>query len=338
MNSYMRNQKIKAEPDSWAKVQEGKLVIENKIFALPNLQLGRELGRGANAVVFEAFDMMLRRQVAVKIWNSRGKQRAQAETSKIAQMHHPLIVATHVMQWVQDHPYSVMELVAGESGKKWLTSNPSIEDRIRVWQLYSRALRYVHSQGAVHGDPHVGNILVYRDTTGHFHNSFSETVAPIGIKVADAGTSEFLSSRSRLLEREAELILETAKRLFHDQNFDNLWSHPPNLNYGQTLNVLDAFVDFINFTVKFPYFDHAAENAEKLVEIVLKVPLFNLDGVLANIKSGSQTTVSRFVRRLRRDLLNLRDWLDWDEGLAQEVKDKYAIVRSAYLNNLESTL
>lgn len=328
------NRQTKAEADSWATVRDGNLVMANKTLSLPGLRLGKELGRGANAVVFDAVDTLLNRSVAVKVWNSKGKRRAQAEASKIARLHHPLVVTTHSIQWIDGYPYSVMELIAGESGKKWLASNPPIRERVRAWELYSRALRYVHSQGAVHGDPHVGNILVYRDTTGHFHDGASDNDTLIGVKVADAGTSEFLATRTKLLKREADLILETATRLFYDQNVDRLWSHPEGLTYQQTLEVLDSLAKFIKFTTEFPSSDWAAENAEKLVRFVLDVPLFNLDGVLENIRSHRQTTCERFSRRLSRELLNLRDWLDVD-GLTQEVREKYLAARSAYFTSMQ---
>jgi len=324
----------KASGDGWATTQDGKLGIAGKTLQLPNLQLRRELGRGANAVVFEAFDMTLSRPVAVKVWNSHGRQRAHAETSKIAKLQHPLVVTTHSLQWAEGHPYAVMELVAGQSGKNWLATNPPIKDRARVWKLYSRAMRYVHEQGVVHGDPHTGNILVFPDVTGYFHDGTSDGTIPIGIKVADAGTSEFFFSRKKILKRESELILETAKRLFHDQDIDSLWSHPPNLTYQATLKVLDALAEYIAFTVEFPYSDHAAENAEILVRFALATPLFNLDGVLANIKNGHQTTVARFANRLNRDLLGVHDWARGSGVVGGATRDKYAEARAAYLQAL----
>lgn len=43
---------------------------------IPGFTIIREVGRGANAVIYEAVDVLLNRRVAVKVWNARGMSRA----------------------------------------------------------------------------------------------------------------------------------------------------------------------------------------------------------------------------------------------------------------------
>src|SRR5437879_13579936 len=99
----------------WAAIEGDSVVIDDKPVRFPGLSFVDEAGRGANAVVFEAIDQALNRRVAVKVWNALGVKRAQHEISKIAQLNHQLIVATHQFGRVEGHPYAVMEVVAGHS-------------------------------------------------------------------------------------------------------------------------------------------------------------------------------------------------------------------------------
>lgn len=124
--------------------------VEGKQIEIPHFEIMREIGSGANGTVYEARDALLGRLVAVKIWNVRGRSRAQSETAKIAGLSHPLVVTTHLFGVVDEHPYAVMELVPGMSGKKWMRTSPAVQTRVEVWRMYVRALRYLHSTGIVH--------------------------------------------------------------------------------------------------------------------------------------------------------------------------------------------
>jgi serine/threonine protein kinase len=130
---------------------------------IPHFEILRKIGNGANGTVYEARDMLLGRSVAIKIWNARGSAQAQSEAAKIAGLNHPLVVTTHAFGTVDKRPFAVMELVPGVSGKEWMRSAPDVKRRITVWGLFERALRHLHSVDIVHGDPHLGNIIVFED-------------------------------------------------------------------------------------------------------------------------------------------------------------------------------
>lgn len=146
---------MKRRPSSQIR-NEGVSIIDAEIL-IDGFELLEELGSGANGTVFRATDTLLRRDVAIKVWNLNGLERSRDEISKIAQFQHPLIVSTYRFDYAGDVPYAVMELVEGMTGKEWLKKGPDLRARMRFWGRYSEALGILHRSGTVHGDPHLGN-------------------------------------------------------------------------------------------------------------------------------------------------------------------------------------
>ncbi len=262
--------------------------------------------------------------------------RALHETAKIAQLNHPLIVATYQFQLVEQFPYSVMELVAGSSGKEWLQGNPTMEARTLLWKLYSRALRFIHGTGEIHGDPHLGNVLVFPDPGNIYGHDMDSDNSPFSIKVADTGTSVFWSKRADILRREANLMYETARKLFLDGSSDRLWFHPSGLSYEQTLNILDVLCEYFSQLSGFIDHDRAAQNAENLVVTLMKAPLFELDAVTSQIRQTGATTISRFARRLNQKIFNLRDLFDGNDTIDEQTKVRYQAIQRVFIDSLRS--
>ncbi len=204
---------------------DGAVLVGKDVRRIPGYRLVRELGVGANAVVFEAEDEALGRRVAVKIWNARGVARAKDETTKIANLAHPQIVSTFQFSEVDGHPYAVMELIRGTTAKEWLRGKPSVDARVLVWTLYSKALRYIHDRGVLHGDPHLGNLLVFSDNENAYGHATPYGEERISVKLADTGTSRVWTSRRNFVRRETAVIYESARKLFSDQKVASIWLH-----------------------------------------------------------------------------------------------------------------
>jgi serine/threonine protein kinase len=218
-------------------------VIEGKRLTLPGLSLAKEVGRGANAVVFEALDDDLHRPVAVKVWNARGTDRAQIETTKIARLNHPFILTVHRFGVIEGHPYAVMELVSGVTGKEWLQSPRSVDERLEVWRMYADTLAFIHAQGLLHGDPHLGNVLIFEDSVGRFAG-LNPQKHPFALKIADMGTSAFWTDHGAFERREAQIIVETMGRLFPDRalHLDRL---KPGLSHQDSLELMDRIAVYL---------------------------------------------------------------------------------------------
>ncbi|WP_139462648.1 protein kinase domain-containing protein [Aeromonas veronii] len=308
----------------WIKLESGELFIDGKLIVIPNYMIIDELGQGANAIVFRAYDIYLKRDVAIKIWNNRGKVRAQEEAIKIAKFKHPLVVETYHFNMVGDCPYSVMELVLGQSGKKWLETPQTLSNRIEVWRLYFEALSVIYKNRENHGDPHLGNVLITQDLRQN-----------VTIKLADAGTSNLRGDKDKLMSRESKIIYETVCKLFPEFDLTLLWAQPKNATHLQTLEFLNSLVDYLKILDDKSAYDWAAHFANKLVDIVFKVPLFDIDEMVRLIEEHIKIG-SRFTLYFNRRLINARrdDIKDEYYSITCETRSGYQAMQQIFLKKL----
>ena len=134
-------------------------------------RLGREIGSGGMASVFEAEDTLLGRRVAVKMLHPRHVEdativaRFDREARAIATLSHPGVVSVFdVGREGPSQPFIVMEYVTGESVKQLLAHGPlSVDQTIDIGVQIASALDYVHQAGIVHRDVKSQNIVVGSD-------------------------------------------------------------------------------------------------------------------------------------------------------------------------------
>ena len=143
-------------------------------------ELGRLLGRGGMADVYEARDLRLGRTVAVKMLRpdmARDRQfrvRFEREARAVAGLSHPSIVAVYDTGEHESDaggpqpvevPYIVMELVTGETLRELVRAGTlSIDESVEYVLGVLSALEYSHRQGIVHRDIKPANVMVCRDT------------------------------------------------------------------------------------------------------------------------------------------------------------------------------
>lgn len=302
------------------------VTIKGQQIKIPNFEIMREIGSGANGTVYEARDALLGRLVAVKVWNVRGRLRAQSETAKIAGLSHPLVVTTYMFGMVDEHPYAVMELVPGMSGKQWMRAAPAVQTRVEVWKMYVRALRHLHSTGIMHGDPHLGNLIVFKDESEAFTSRNWRGEPAVAMKLADIGTSEFWERPSDFADREARLILETATRMFKAERFNALADGLDGLGFAEMLTVCDSVVECISTLNGLPDDDAYSLVAGALVNIVMKTPMFDLDELYQQAFESPMTQVRRVVTRLNGALLGFSEqyWHNGNEEITEETRLLYS--------------
>ena len=143
-------------------------------------ELGRLLGRGGMADVYEARDLRLGRTVAVKMLRpdmARDRQfrvRFEREARAVAGLSHPSIVAVYDTGEHEPDgpgpqpvalPYIVMELVTGETLRELVRGgNLTVDESVEYVLGVLSALEYSHRQGIVHRDIKPANVMVRRDT------------------------------------------------------------------------------------------------------------------------------------------------------------------------------
>ncbi|HSD61073.1 MAG TPA: serine/threonine-protein kinase, partial [Burkholderiales bacterium] len=132
------------------------------------------VGEGGVAVVFQAYDPVIQRTVALK---ALGKallapaerdfivERFRREAQAAGRLVHPNIVAIFEYGEDPDYAFIAMEFVTGETLDHYLSRNPR-PDTMWVRDFAAQlldALEYSHSHGVVHRDIKPANILVTRE-------------------------------------------------------------------------------------------------------------------------------------------------------------------------------
>ena len=132
-------------------------------------ELVNELGKGASATVYRAYDQALERDVALKIVSPALANdpdfvsRFQREARLAARMQHPNIVPVHDVGRTEDgRPFIAMTLIEGTGLDAVIRSHGAmaLPEAIRVLSELGSALDYLHGQGLVHRDVKPSNTLV----------------------------------------------------------------------------------------------------------------------------------------------------------------------------------
>lgn len=127
------------------------------------------LGSGGMAVVYNAFDQRIERNVAIKVIlpSKRSSQvfqeQFEREARALANLTHTNIVKVLDYGIEQGQPYLVMEYVQGGTLKQAIKESIHWQKAAEILAPIARALDYVHAQKIVHRDVKPSNILLDED-------------------------------------------------------------------------------------------------------------------------------------------------------------------------------
>jgi serine/threonine protein kinase len=125
-------------------------------------RLRRQLGAGASGVVFDAFDVQLRRGVALKLLSPSCEVHALREARAMASISHPNVLPIYDAGATSEAAYLAMELIEGSTLREWAKTPRTTEEV--VWTLIQagRGLAAAHAAGVLHRDFKPANVLIDR--------------------------------------------------------------------------------------------------------------------------------------------------------------------------------
>lgn len=134
-------------------------------FNIGRYEILGEIGRGAMATVYKAFDPRIKRELAIKILrpehcvNQDFRNRFLRETKAVGKLNHPNIVKIYDVGEYNDQPYIAMELLTGQFLDKSIEQRRfSVEETRQVGIQLASALERAHGFGVIHRDIKPANI------------------------------------------------------------------------------------------------------------------------------------------------------------------------------------
>ena len=129
--------------------------------------------------VYRAFDVRLRRDVAIKVTGERFSERFDREVRTVAALNHPNICTLHDV----GPNYLVMELIDGETLRQSFRHPLPLSRSLAIARQVLEALSAAHRAGVVHRDLKPENVMVRSD--GY-------------VKVLDFGVAKWLPTTREL--------------------------------------------------------------------------------------------------------------------------------------------
>lgn len=146
------------------------LFTERSSNKIQNYFLGKEIGKGAYAVVKYAIHRASNRKVAIKIYDkakfqdSSRLRNAQREIQILKKLNHSNVLKMYEAIETEEHLYLVLELISGFSLNDYVKKFPerrlAESDACKIFYQIIQALEYCHNNEVTHRDIKFDNVLL----------------------------------------------------------------------------------------------------------------------------------------------------------------------------------
>jgi serine/threonine-protein kinase len=160
---------------------EGSISIENfreptlEVFPVANwdrYEFEKYLGEGGMGRVFKAFDLRLRRNVALKFMTGTAVVRTKRlirEAQALARIHHDNVCQVYEIGEVEGHLYIAMQYVDGITLNHADVDSFSLREKVRIMMETAEGLHAAHQTGIIHRDIKPANIMIHKTDDGPWH-------------------------------------------------------------------------------------------------------------------------------------------------------------------------
>jgi serine/threonine protein kinase len=190
--------KISLSTRNWSPDENSGAAAQNSTqngdSALARYRKIRIAGAGGTGVVWEAWDTVMHRAVAIKILKPEyvdfhHTQRLLREAMAQARLSHAHLAAVHEFAEIDGQPAIVMDYVPGPTLSRCLQGQPIAESlAISLLIRMTSAIEHAHNAGIIHRDLKPSNIIL-RSTTPE--ETPAESLRHMEVKVLDFGTARF---------------------------------------------------------------------------------------------------------------------------------------------------
>jgi serine/threonine-protein kinase len=172
--------------------------MKQQVLIAGRYRLNNTIGRGAMGEVWQAYDELAGRAVAVKLLHSQNSEptataRFRLEAQTAGRLSHPHVVGVLDFGEQEGRLFLVMELVEGDSLSHVLTQAGSLpaEQVARIAAQSAAGLTAAHEQGIVHRDIKPGNLLLDADGS---------------VKIGDFGIAQFMNDPGGALTATGQIV------------------------------------------------------------------------------------------------------------------------------------